>query len=458
MKLLTENRLDELLNKQKQFFASHQTKDIDFRRKSLKKLLNAVESNEREIAEALKKDLNKSFQEAYLTEISLVKSEIKFHLKNLSKWAKVQRVSTPVYLLPSRSKIQYEPLGISLIIAPWNYPFQLVFCPLVGVISSGCCAILKPSPNAPNTALLMEKIIAEVFSEEYISLVHGDKEETQLLLKKRFDHIFFTGSTRVGKIVMKAAAEFLTPVVLELGGKSPCIVDESANIEVSAKRIAWSKAINAGQTCIAPDYVLVHQNIKEELISKIENYWVEMYGENPMNSEFYPRIIHESAFDRLSKLLSNGTIRAGGEMNRENRYMQPTILDNVHLNDSVMQEEVFGPILPIISFNELSNAFDIIDQFEKPLAIYYYGAGKTAKDVMYKTSSGGACINDGLIHIVNHHLPFGGVGHSGTGSYHGYQSFLCFSNAKAIVHSPTWIDLPFKYVPFKWFKWIKKII
>ena len=350
MKLLTENRLDEVLNKQKQFFASHQTKDINFRRKNLKKLLFAINEYEEEIASCLKQDLNKSYEEAYLTEISLVKSEIKFHLKNLSKWTKVQRVSTPVYLLPSRSKIQYEPLGISLIIAPWNYPFQLVFCPLVGVISSGCCAILKPSPNAPNTALLMEKIITEVFSEEYISLVHGDKEETQLLLKKRFDHIFFTGSTRVGKIVMKAAAEFLTPVVLELGGKSPCIVDESANIEVSAKRIAWSKAINAGQTCIAPDYVLTHQSIKEELISKIEKHWTDMYGENPMNSEFYPRIINESAFDRLSKLLSNGTIRAGGKTNRENRYIQPTIIDNVHLNDSVMQEEVFGPILTIISF------------------------------------------------------------------------------------------------------------
>ena len=458
MKLLTEIRLDELLIKQKNFFDSHQTKDIAFRRKSLKKLLHAITVYDEEIASCLKKDLNKSYEEAYLTEISLVKTEIKFHLKHLAKWTRAKRVPTPIHLLPSRSKIQYEPLGISLIIAPWNYPFQLVFCPLVGVISSGCCAILKPSPNTPNTALLMEKIIAEVFSEEHISLVHGDKEETQLLLKNRFDHIFFTGSTRIGKIVMKAAAEFLTPVVLELGGKSPCIVDESANIEVSAKRIAWSKAINAGQTCIAPDYVLVHQSIQEELISKIEKYWVEMYGENPMNSEFYPRIINESAFERLSKLLSNGTIRAGGKTNRENRYIQPSIIDNVHLNDSVMQGEIFGPILPIISFQEIANAFDIIDQFEKPLAIYYYGSGKTAKEVMYKTSSGGACINDGLIHIANHHLPFGGVGHSGTGSYHGYQSFLCFSNAKAIVQSPTWIDLPFKYVPFKWFKWIKKIV
>jgi len=458
MKLLTDNRLQDLLAKQKQFFQSHKTKELSFRKKNLKKLLKVVESYESDIAEALKKDLNKSFQEAYLTEISLVKSEIKFHLKNLNEWTKVQRVSTPVYLLPSRSKIQYEPLGISLIIAPWNYPFQLVFCPLVGVISSGCCAILKPSPNAPNTALLMEKMIAEVFEEEYITVVHGDKEETQLLLKNRFDHIFFTGSTRVGKIVMKAAAEFITPVVLELGGKSPCIVDESANVEVSAKRIAWSKAINAGQTCIAPDYVLVHQSIKDDLISKIEKYWVEMYGENPMNSEFYPRIINESAFERLSNLLSNGTIRVGGKTNREKRYIQPTILDNVNMNDSVMQEEIFGPILPVISFNELSNAFEVIEQFEKPLAIYYYGSGKTAKEVMYKTSSGGACINDGLLHIVNQHLPFGGVGHSGLGSYRGYEGFRSFSNPKAILQSPTWIDLPFKYPPFKWFKWIKKIV
>lgn len=458
MDLLNENRLNELLSKQRQFFQSHKTKDISFRKKNLKKLLKVVETYESDIAEALKKDLKKSFQEAYLTEISLVKSEIKFHLKNLNEWARTHRVSTPFYLLPSSSKIQYEPLGVSLIIAPWNYPFQLVFCPLIGAISSGCCAILKPSPDAKNTSLLMEKMIAEIFNEEYITVVHGDKEETQLLLKNRFDHIFFTGSTRVGKIVMKAAAEFLTPVVLELGGKSPCIVDERANIDISAKRIAWSKAINAGQTCIAPDYILAHHSIKDELISKIEKYWVEMYGENPLESEYYPRIINDSAFDRLNKLLSNGTIRSGGKTNPENRYIQPTILDDVNLNDSVMKDEIFGPILPVLSFKMLSDAFGVIDQFEKPLAIYYYGPRKNAEDVMFKTSSGGACINDGLLHIVNQKLPFGGVGHSGMGSYRGYEGFRCFSNSKAILHSPTWIDLPLKYPPFKWFRWIKKII
>ena len=270
MILLTEKRLDGILNKQRIFFKSHATKNVAYRKEKLKKLLNIVKSSENEIAEALKKDLNKSFQEAYLTEISLVKLEIEFHLKNLNEWTRIKKVATPIYMLPSKSRLQYEPLGISLIIAPWNYPFQLVLCPLVGAISSGCCAVLKPSPDAPNTALLIEKMITETFPEEYISVVHGDKEETQLLLKNRFDHIFFTGSSRVGKIVMKAAAEFLTPVVLELGGKSPCIVDKTANIEVSAKKIAWSKGINAGQTCIAPDYLLVHQSVKEELISKIE--------------------------------------------------------------------------------------------------------------------------------------------------------------------------------------------
>jgi len=458
MELLTENRLSELLAKQKQFFQSHKTKDVSFRKENLKKLQRVVNLYENEIADALKKDLNKSFQEAYLTEISLVKSEIKFHLQNLDEWAKVQSVSTPIYLRPSRSRVQYEPLGVSLIIAPWNYPFQLVFCPLIGVISSGCCAILKPSPDAPNTSILMEKMIAEIFEEDYISVVHGDKEETQLLLKKRFDHIFFTGSTRVGKIVMKAAAEFLTPVVLELGGKSPCIVDQRANLEISAKRIAWSKAINAGQTCIAPDYVLVHQSLKDELISKIEKYWIEMYGEDPMKSEFYPKIINARAFDRLKDLLSNGEIRSGGNTNRENSYIQPTILDNVNLKDAVMTEEIFGPILPVIAFDDLSNVFEVIHQFEKPLAIYYYGSSKVAKEVMHKTSSGGACINDGLLHIVNQHLPFGGVGHSGMGSYRGYEGFRCFSNPKAILESPTWIDLPLKYPPFKWFRWIRKIV
>lgn len=458
MNLLTENRLDQILNKQRTFFKSHTTKDVSFRKEKLKKLLRVVEAYESEIADALKKDLNKSFQEAYLTEISLVKSEIKFHLKNLKKWTKVQRVSTPIYLLPSRSRIQYEPLGVSLIIAPWNYPFQLVLCPLVGVISSGCCAILKPSADAPNTALIIEKMISETFEEDYISTVHGDKAETQLLLKNKFDHIFFTGSSKVGKIVMKAASEFLTPVVLELGGKSPCIVDESANIEISAKRIAWSKAINAGQTCIAPDYILVHQSVKDDLISKINKYWIKAYGENPMQSEFYPKIINDTAFERLSELLSKGTIMSGGETNKANRYIQPTIIVDVGLNDDVMKDEIFGPILPIITFNELSDALKIIDKFEKPLALYYYGSDKTAQEVMYKTSSGGACINDGLLHIVNHNLPFGGVGNSGIGSYRGYEGFKCFSNPKSILQTPTWIDLPFKYPPFKWFNWIKKIV
>ena len=458
MNPITEERLDGILNKQRIFFKSHVTKNVNFRKNQLKKLLNIVKSNEKEITEALKKDLNKSFQEAYLTEISLVKSEIKFHLKNLSKWSRIKKVATPFYMFPSKSRLQYEPLGISLIIAPWNYPFQLVLCPLVGAISSGCCAVLKPSPEAPNTALLIENMIKEAFPEDYISVVHGDKEETQLLLKNRFDHIFFTGSSRVGKIVMKAAAEFLTPVVLELGGKSPCIVDENADIEMSAKKIAWSKGINAGQTCIAPDYLLVHRSIKDELISKIEKYWQNMYGTNASESEFYPRIVNEAAFDRLNDLLKTGVIQSGGATNRLNKYIEPTIITDVEMTDQIMKEEVFGPILPIITFEEISSAFEIIDQFEKPLAIYYYGSEKTAEEVMHKTTSGGACINDGLLHIVNLNLPFGGVGNSGLGSYRGYEGFRSFSNAKAIVHSPTWIDLPFKYPPFKWFRWIKKII
>jgi len=458
MKLLTENRLDELLNKQKHFFDSHQTKDISFRRKSLKKLLHAINENEEEIASCLKKDLNKSYEEAYLTEISLVKTEIKFHLKHLAKWTRAKRVPTPIYLLPSRSRIQYEPLGVALVIAPWNYPFQLLFSPLVGVLSSGCCAILKPSPDSPHTALLMEKIINEIFEENHIAVVHGAKTENQLLFKKRFDHIFFTGSSKLGKIVMKAAAEFLTPVVLELGGKSPCIVDEDANLNICAKRIAWSKSINAGQTCIAPDYILVHEKVKEELIKKIAENWVDMFGENPINSSYYPRIVHQMAFDRINSLLSNGEIRSGGQTDREKLYIAPSIIDQITIEDPIMKEEIFGPILPILSFSDINSALHIIQSFEKPLALYYYGSPKKAKSILRKSSSGGVCINDGLIHIVNHHLPFGGVGHSGTGSYHGYQSFLCFSNAKAIVQSPTWIDLPFKYVPFKWFKWIKKIV
>jgi len=456
MKFLTEPEVDSLLEGQRTFFATQQTKAITFRRGALKKLLIACKKYEPEITTALYQDLKKSKEEAFLTEFSLVVSEIKLHLKKLDEWSAPKRVKTPFYLWPSVSRIHYEPLGIHLVIAPWNYPFLLLFTPLIGVLSSGSCAVLKPSPDAQHTAIVMEKIIKETFQPEHITIVHGEKKENQILFKKRFDHIFFTGGSALGKIVMRAASEYLTPVTLELGGKSPCIVDKSANIKIAAKRIAWSKTINSGQTCIAPDYILVDQQIKEELMTKIHEEWNKMYGTPILESEHYPRIIHRGHYDRLIGLMNGSQVKYGGQTKESTLQISPTILDEVSLEDPIMKEEIFGPILPVIGFDKIEDAINIIEQFEKPLALYYYG--KDSRSLLQRTSSGGVCINDGMLHIANPNLPFGGVGHSGHGSYHGYQSFLCFSHAKAVVKSQTWIDLPFKYVPFKGFKWLRKFL
>lgn len=458
MTFLTESEIDNIILKQNNFFGSHRTKSISFRKNALTRLLAACEKYEQEILNALHKDLKKSKEEGFLTEFNLVVSEIKLHLKNLNKWSRSKRVKTPVILRPSSSRIYFEPIGINLIIAPWNYPFLLLFSPLIGVLSSGSCAILKPSADSIHTASVMDKIIKETFDEAHISIVHGDKMENQILFKKRFDHIFFTGGSALGKIVMRAAAEFLTPVTLELGGKSPCIVDRSASLKVAAKRIAWSKTINAGQTCIAPDYLLVHNSIKEALMKEIDCAWNEMYGSPVLASPNYPKIIHQRHFDRLVKLMDSSKIKFGGAVNKETCQIAPTILKDVSTDDPIMQEEIFGPLLPVIGFDTIEEALALIHKFEKPLAVYYYGNSSKAKPVLNKISSGGACINDAMMHMANPNLPFGGVGHSGFGAYHGYNSFLCFSHRKSVLTTPTWIDLPFKYVPFKGFKWLKKFL
>jgi aldehyde dehydrogenase (NAD+) len=458
MKDTSEKTIDKLLEQQRAFYASQQTKSLKFRVEQLKKFNQAIDKYEQKIADALKADLNKSFQEAYLTEISIVKQEISNHIKNIKRWAKPKRVPTPLHLIPSSGKIIFEPLGVSLIVAPWNYPFQLLMNPLVGSISAGNCAMLKPSPYTPNTAMVMEEMINETFNPSYISLVQGGRKTNTALFEKRFDIIFFTGSPNVGKVVMRAAAENLTPVILELGGKSPCIVDKEANIEIAAKRIAWGKTINAGQTCIAPDYVLVHSSVKEQLIKQIGKSIEKMFGSDPQKSMFYPRIVNEQAHERLTGYLKDAKIRFGGHTNKSDRYISPTIIDDVNANDPVMQDEIFGPILPIISFDSIDESIAFVNSREKPLAFYYFGKSARAKNVMHKTTSGGACINDTLMHITNNHLPFGGVGNSGLGKYHGKTSFQAFSNQRSTVSTPTWIDIPFKYVPFKYFKHIRRII
>jgi aldehyde dehydrogenase (NAD+) len=458
MKETSEQQIIDMLAGHRSYFKTNETLDISFRIDKLKKFKNAILSFENKISEALWEDLHKSKEEAYLTETSIVLQEIDNHIRHLKQWSKPKTVSTPLHLLPSSSKIIYEPLGVALIIAPWNYPFQLLMNSLVGAISGGCCTVLKPSPYTPAIADVMEKLIRQTFDEKYISVAQGGREVNRILLEQRYDVIFFTGSPDLGKIVMKAAAQHLTPVVLELGGKSPCIVDAKANIDIAAKRIAWGKMINAGQTCIAPDYLFVHSSVKQELLLKIEQSITKWFGENPLESPYFPRIVNDNAMIRLQKLMKNGKIVFGGKVNAAEKYISPTIIDEVEPEFPIMQEEIFGPVLPVMTFDKIETVIEYIQSHEKPLAFYYFGKNSDAKDVLHKTSSGGACINDTLMHITNHHLPFGGVGNSGTGKYHGRESFMAFSNTRAVVTSPTWFDLPVKYVPFKFFEWVKKIL
>ncbi|MDR2010744.1 MAG: aldehyde dehydrogenase [Bacteroidales bacterium] len=454
----SKEEIDSIIKNLKIFFSSCRTRDINFRIENLKRFYKAILKYEDKIAEALWKDLHKSHEETFLTETSIVLQEIKNHIRHLKSWAKPKRVPTPVHLFPSSGKILYEPLGVALIVAPWNYPFQLLMNPLVGAISSGCCAMLKPSPYTPETANVMKNIIHETFDQNYINIVQGDREVNQILFEARFDIIFFTGSPALGKVVMEAASKYLTPVVLELGGKSPCIVDKDANIKIAAKRIAFGKLINAGQTCIAPDYLYIHESIKDKFVENFKEQVNIMYGNNCKQSKYYPRIVNQKAIERLKKLMQNGKIIFGGEVDEDERYISPTLIDNVKPEYPIMQEEIFGPILPVMTFKSIEETINYITSHEKPLAFYYFGKNKKAKEILNITTSGGGCVNDTLMHIVNHHLPFGGVGNSGMGKYHGKESFLAFSNKRSIVKTPTWIDLPVKYAPFKYFNIVKKIL
>lgn len=450
--------IESLIGKQRNFFASGKTREISFRLEMLKKLKNAIIQYEKKLATAFWTDLHKSYEEAYLTEIGLVLGEIDYHMKNLRKWSRSKKILTPFILQPSSSRIFYEPLGVSLIMAPWNYPFMLLMTPMIGAISAGCTAILKPSPYTPNVALTTGEMIAEFFEPEYLATVQGSRKVNEVLLEQRFNFIFYTGSPQVGKVVMKAAAEHLTPVVLELGGKNPCIIDKDSNLDITASRVAFGKCINAGQTCLAPDYLFIHSSIKEEFIKKLGAAITKMYGEDPEQSPYFPRIVNIQAFDRLEKLLQNGRIRFGGKTNRETRFISPTIIDEIEPEFPIMQEEIFGPILPVLTFSEISEVEKYLNTHEKPLAFYYFGKKSKAKETISRTTSGGGCINDTLMHFVNHNLPFGGVGNSGLGKYHGVHSFLAFSNQRAIVCTPRWFDIPLEYAPFKYFKLIRKLM
>lgn len=450
-----------LYTSQKEYFHSGAPVPVDFRINSLKKLRSAVKAHEKEIEQALYADLRKSTYEAFATEFGQVIMDIEFTLSHIRSWTKPQRVTTPLILLPSSSRIIRDPLGTVLVIGPWNYPFLLTMAPLVSAIAGGNTVFVKPSEEAPNTAAIVEKIIGSVFEECYVKVVQGIGAEVipELMAEIRFDHIFFTGSTVVGQKIMELAAKKLVPVTLELGGKSPAIVDASANLDYAARKIAWSKFVNAGQTCVAPDYVLVHQTVKNELVDRIKKHFAKMAGGDARKSEDLGRIINKKHFKRLEKFLQQGKVLSGGGSNEEDLYIEPTLLDNVSAEDTVMKEEIFGPILPIITYRESREVIEWVEKNPFPLALYVYAEDKNVQQ--YFTSKirfGGGCINNGIIHLGNPHLPFGGVGYSGTGQYHGKFGFDTFTRPKSILHSRSWFDIPILYAPYRQnVKWMKKI-
>lgn len=447
MTVLATPSIATLLQGQRDFFATGQTKSLDFRIEQLTRLKAAVLKHQEEIVAAAQADLGRPLYEGYF-EIGVL-GELSHILKNLKAWAKPRRVGLGLAQKPGTAWIQPEPKGVVLIIGPWNYPFQLVISPLMGAIAAGNCALIKPSEVAPATSKVVAKLIGETFDPTYIAVVEGGVETAQELLAQKFDHIFFTGGTRIGKVVMAAAAQHLTPVTLELGGKSPCIVDSDAQIETAAKRIAWGKFVNAGQTCVAPDYLLVNERVKPALLEALKKALQAFYGEDPAASPDLARIVNERQFDRLVSLLTAGTPVVGGQFNRETRYVAPTLLDGVAWDDPVMADEIFGPILPILTYQTLDEAIARINAGPKPLALYLFTQDKASQDkVLQATSSGGVCINDVFLQVAVWQMPFGGIGDSGMGAYHGKYSFETFSHLRSILKKPFWMDGSWRYAPY----------
>lgn len=452
--------LTELSQKQNAFFRTGWTKDVRHRVDTLKRLRKSILANEQEIYEALRKDVGKSDFESYAGEIGIVLNEISEAVKNIPSWAKPKKVKSRLINFPDRNIIHPQPYGVALIIGPWNYPLQLTLVPAIAAISAGNCAVIKPSELSPATSRVVAEIIDDAFPREYLAVVEGGVETSQELLKQKFDFIFFTGGSKVGRIVMKAAAENLTPVALELGGKSPAIVDSDANIKIAAKRIAWGKFLNAGQTCVAPDYLLAHSQIAQLLLEALVKTIHQFYGEDPYQSPDYSRIVNEAHFDRLVGFLSKGTILTGGQTDRSNKYVAPTILTDIDWNDAVMQNEIFGPILPVLEYDDLDAVLDKIAGGPRPLALYYFSSDKgKQRRVIESVEFGGGCINDSIMHLLNPHLPFGGIGESGIGCYHGRAGFDTFSHRKAILNKGTWLDISLRYPPHAGkLKWLKRIL
>ncbi|MEW9050616.1 MAG: aldehyde dehydrogenase [Neobacillus sp.] len=437
---------NQLVSKQRHFFLSGKTKEVSYRIEALRLIAQLIRSHETELMYALKKDLNKSNFDSYITEIGIVLEEIRFTLKHIKDWSQPRKVKSALAQAGSKSYIYPEPYGVTLIISPWNYPFQLAIAPLIGAIAAGNCAILKPSELTPETSKLVAKLIKENFPEEYITVVQGDAQTSQLLLKEKLDYIFFTGSVPVGKVIMEAAAKNLTPVTLELGGKSPCIVHKDANVKLAAKRIAWGKFINAGQTCVAPDYLYVHREIKEEFTYLLIEAIKELYSEDVFKAGEFTRIVSERHFNRLKTFLLDGNTVYGGKYDLDLLTIEPTLLSDISWEDPVMQDEIFGPILPILEFENDNSMIAKINDRPKPLALYIFSESKDFQDkILSNISFGGGCINDTVYHLSSPYLPFGGVGESGIGAYHGKGSFDVFSHEKSILKQTTRFDLPFRY-------------
>lgn len=447
---MTCQEIQALLDKQRKYYKSGATIPVKFRIEQLKRLYKTIKKYENEVNEALKTDLGKSHYEGFMCESGLVLSEISYMIRNVKRFAKKKRVLTPITNFAAYSFKQPVPYGNTLIMSPWNYPFLLTIDPLVDSIAAGNTAIVKPSAYSPATSRIVEKILSECFKTEYVAVVTGGRAENTALLEQKFDFIFFTGSQAVGKEVLKKAAEFLTPAVLELGGKSPCIVDESANLKLAAKRIVFGKYLNCGQTCVAPDYILCESSVKDAFVKEVIKQIKLQYGDNPLENKDYGKIINEKHFERLCGLIDKNRVVVGGETNRATNQISPTVMDNVTSHDKVMGEEIFGPIMPILTYNSFDKLIDELKDKEKPLALYIFSSDKNhIKRVTKELSYGGGCINDVVVHLATSEMGFGGVGESGMGSYHGKDGFDAFSHYKSVMDKKTWIDLPMRYAPYK---------
>lgn len=441
--------IEMLVKKQRAYFEKGKTKEIPWRIAALKTLKKSVLRHEKEIQAALQADLGKSATEAYMCETGLVLSELTHMIGHLRKYAGERRVRTPLAQFHARSFVSPEPYGVTLVMSPWNYPFMLSMEPLIGAIAAGNCVVVKPSAYAPATADVIEKIIEECFSLHFVAVVKGGRAKNAALLEQRFDFIFFTGSVRVGRLVMEKASRYLTPVCLELGGKSPCIVDRTANLRLAARRIVFGKYLNLGQTCVAPDYLFVQEDVREDLLREIKKCISQQFGERPLENPNYGHIINRKHFERLLGLMKGARIYTGGSFCEETLQIAPTVLTDISPSDAVMQEEIFGPLLPVLTFRDISEVITYVTKREKPLALYLFtGSKKTERRILKFCSFGGGCINDTIIHLATSNMGFGGVGGSGMGSYHGRESFELFSHRRSMVKKYTWIDLPIRYQPY----------